>query len=232
MIFGFDIEIADPFPDDGSHWSTVAPLGVTCAALVGEDDQGMLWYSAPDQRKMSDAAVLRMIRFVVRLLKAGHQVITLNGTGFDWHELAFETGDFELLSKVARATYDPCYAMLKLRGFPVGLDAMAVGCGFEGKRKDVGGELAVKMWNYPLLRPKVLDYVTQDARSTMQIGQHIRNKGHIKWVTSRQSISDQQIAWLPTSYYMNLPMPDQSWWRDGPPPAEEGFIGWLQDYHK
>lgn len=226
MLFGFDIEIASPFPEDG-HWSDVAPLGVSCAALVSEQETGMVWYSSPGNLAMNPDAVMQMVRYLDYLIRKGHEIITWNGLGFDWRELAFEIGDTELPAKLARITYDPCYAMLKLRGFPIGLDSAAVGCGFEGKRKEVGGEQAVSMWHNALLRPAVMDYCIQDARITMQIGQYIREHGYLKWITKSNRISDQDISLLPTRYYMRLAMPDQSWMDD--PPNEDGFVGWLED---
>lgn len=231
MIYGFDIEIATPFPEDGSHWSSVGALGVSCASVVAEDGSGMLWYSAPGAPSMTQNAVKQMLSYITYLIKAGHQIITFNGAGFDWRMLGYEIGDFSLVSKLARVSYDPCYAMLKMRGFPVGLAATCAGMGLEGKLADMDGKTAVDKWSDYLMRPKIMEYNIQDSRVTMQLGQILRERGVLRWVTQADRIAEQDLPFLPTSHYMTLPMPDQSWMRPKPgferPPQEEDFVGWI-----
>jgi hypothetical protein len=227
MIYGFDIEIAKGFPEDGSHWSVVAPLGVTCAALSdATGERGMLWYSAPGQLGMSQRAIEDMINFVAYVVKKGDAIVTWNGLGFDWRALTYEVPAMtELLQQLASRTYDPMYAIFKLRGFPVGLNNACIGQGVEGKLEDVGGAAAVKMWNNPLLRGKVLQYVAQDARATAEVAKRIRDTGIFKWMTGRKTISGQEMSLLPTRHFLDMSMPDQTWMDT--PLSEANFTSWL-----
>ena len=45
----FDIETAQPFPED-HNWHSIRPLGIACAAACGQDDQRpRAWYNrSPD----------------------------------------------------------------------------------------------------------------------------------------------------------------------------------------
>lgn len=226
-MYGFDIEIAKGFPEGNDHWSTVAPLGVSCAALCdAKGEHGMLWYSAPGTLAMSPTAVHSMVRYLKYIAGKGDAIVTWNGVGFDWRALTYEVPELvNDLKKLARFTYDPMYAIFKQRGFPVSLQNACIGQGLKGKLTEVGGAAAVSMWQDPLLRPKVLEYVIQDSKSTAQVAEKIRDTGQFKWLTGRKTISGERMTLLPAQHYMDMQMPDQSWMDD--PLTEAHFTGWL-----
>ncbi len=226
-LYGFDVEISKGFPEDGSHWSKHAPLGISCAALSTADGSfGMLWYSSPGSIAMKPKAVEAMVRYIAFLASKGNVIVTWNGIGFDWRALTYEVPELhDLLVKLAKHTYDPCYSIFKQRGFPVGLEAACIGQGVEGKLADVGGAAAVQMWQHNLSRGKVLEYVVQDARATAQVAHAIRDTGDFRWQTRNKTLSSETMALMPGQHFMNMPMPDQSWMSD--PLTEAHFTGWF-----
>jgi hypothetical protein len=91
------------------------------------------------------------------------------------------------------------------------------------------GLKAMGMWSRPLQRPKVLEYVIQDASSAAMLGKVIASTGEIHWETSSLSLSSRKMPWRPVAEFLKLPMPDQSWMTGGRKPlGEEDFTWWLQ----
>ena len=229
MIVGFDIEITGEIPE-GQHWRDVPGLAVSCAALSdATKEYGMLWYSAPAVKAVSTELCAGMLRMLFKLSRE-HQIIMWNGVGFDIPFLAKVTGEWELATELVKRCYDPCYAMLKLYGFPIGLDKTCIGFNIPGKPEGMDGLKAMSLWSKPLRRPQVMEYVIQDAAAAAMIGKMIANVGEVRWQTGSLAISNRAMGWVPAGEYMQLPMPDQSWMtRGGKPLGEEDFTWWLDE---
>jgi hypothetical protein len=190
-------------------------------------EQGMLWYSAPGTNIVSQEACHGMLRMLHKL-SGQHQLILWNGTGFDIPFLAKMTGEWDLAKKTALRCYDPCYAMLKLYGFPIGLDKTCMGFEIPGKPEGMDGLKAMSMWAKPLKRPQIMEYVIQDAAAAAMLGKLIANLGEVRWQTRALAISSRKLMWVPTSEYVSLPMPDQSWMTGpGKPLGEADFTWWM-----
>lgn len=225
-IFGFDIESAKGW-EDGRQWRDVAPIGVSCAALSTEDKRaGMLWYSAPTKSAISEEMCRGLLVTLHRNVQ-NHEFVIWNGLGFDLPVLAWECDEWELARSIAPHIYDPCYAMWKLHGFPVGLEKVCIGFGLEGKSKGMDGLHAIELWNHPLERPRVLEYVVQDSVAAAAVGRVIKALGRITWETSSLGISTRNMPWRPAQWYFDRPQPDTSWMTRGEPIKEENFLWWL-----
>lgn len=224
MIVGFDLEITGPLPE-GVHWKEVQDLAVSCAALSDAvKKSGMLWYSAPGNNAITHDACRGMLNMLHRLSR-DHQIIIWNGLGFDLPFLARMTGEWEKAAETIMRCYDPCYAALKLFGWPIGLDKTCIGFGVPGKPEDMDGLKAVSMWAKPLQRPKVLEYVIQDAAAAAMLGKLIAQSGEIRWQARSLALNSKPMPWLPVEEFYKLPMPDQSWMTD--PLTEKHFTWWL-----
>lgn len=257
----FDIETLHKAPDNpGDSYA----LGVTCAATMRSgDDEPRLWAAGPvgaDGRypeKMTPAQVCGFAAYLVECAHDGYSVASINGLGFDFRVLAEECKDlvtFDNLRDLALAHYDPPFQMLAERGFMVGMKALAVGLQLtEQKSADMDGQKAVEMWTGSRAdQDKVLEYVAQDARTTLAIIEALENKRWtweqwdfqrretvryenrqaIRWLTKAGKISHHCLehGLLTVQECLALPLPDTNWMkrRGSEPWARERFTEWTQ----
>ena len=81
-------------------------------------------------------------------------------------------------------------------GYGVGLDAAAKGMGLPGKPEGMNGAMAPVLWAEGK-REDVLEYVAQDVRTTLDIGDGVRSRAanaldHPEW----QAAFDGIAGWL------------------------------------
>jgi hypothetical protein len=175
---------------------------------------------------MSSAACEQMVRYLKHLVGKGHEIVTWNGMGFDWPVLGYEVGCMNGVTELALHTIDPMFGMFKSYGFPIGLDAAATGMGFAGKLEGMTGDKAVSMWKQPLQRPRVLKYVSLDARVTAQVATQLKATGQMHWIKQSGAPASRTLIYDYNYKYMKLPMADQSW-MTGEPLRESQFIDWM-----
>lgn len=233
----FDIETLKEAPDNPEDSYA---LGVTCAATMRSgDDEPRLWAAGPvgaDGRypeKMTPEQVCDFAAYLVKCARDGYSVASINGLGFDFRVLAKECQDlvtFDNLRELALAHYDPPFQMLCECGFMVGMKALAIGLRLsEQKSADMDGQKAVEMWTGSRAdQDKVLEYVAQDARTTLTIVKAIESQNVISWLTRRGSIAHHRLldGLLPVQICLGLPLPDTSWMDD--PWPRERFMEWTQ----
>lgn len=235
-VIAFDLEITKEIPD-GSDWRDHRPLGISCAAtLRSDEDEPRLWHG-PVQH---DGLALRMMRsqcsllavFLSEMQAKGYTIVTWNGLGFDIPVLAEECGGlvgFDNLRDLAMGHIDMAFSMFCEKGFMIGLNAAAHGLGLAGKTEGMHGDLAPAMWRQGReTQEKVLEYVAQDARTTLEVYQAVVSKKALPW-TSR---AGRAAMWVPAQgrfltvqEALELPVPDTSWMTDPWPRSK--FAGWL-----
>jgi len=222
---GFDLEIVK-IMENGSDWESQRPLGISCAATLTSDTDDMrLWYGDGDAMTVKEAAYL--VRYLEGQVARGYYVLSWNGLGFDYDILAEESGERELCARIAWEHHvDMMFHFFCIKGFPVGLDKVAKGMGLSGKTEGMSGALAPVMWAAGE-RDKVLEYVAQDARTTLEVALAVEKAKYLAWITRRGTTSGVAIpyGWLPVNEAVKLPLPDTSW-MDDPWPREK-FTGWL-----
>ena len=257
----FDIETLHKAPENPSDSYA---LGVTCAATMRSgDDRPRLWAAGPvgaDGRypeKMTPAQVCDFAAYLVESAHDGYSVASINGLGFDFRVLAEECKDlvtFDNLRELALAHYDPPFQMLCERGFMVGMKALAIGLQLtEQKSADMDGQKAVEMWTGSRAdQDKVLEYVAQDARTTLAIIEALENKRWtweqwdfkrretvryedrqaVRWLTKAGKISHHCLerGLLTVQECLALPLPDTNWMkkRGSEPRPREHSSGWTQ----
>ncbi len=229
-MIAFDIEIADEFElAPGEDLDARGPFRISVAA-VHDDATGhsRVWHATDGRGGPTghlDAGLARdVLGYLREQQRAGTRVVAWNGLSFDLKWLGHAAGDRRLAAEVASELVDPMFQFFCLKGFPVGLQAVAEGMGL-AVRKLMDGKDAPRAWRMGE-HQRVLDYVVEDCRITTLVVQAIERKRHIRWRTSRGSLSDVAIRQLlPVREVLKLPEPDTSW-MDKPIPRSR-FAGWL-----
>ena len=231
MYLAFDIETAKEWPD-GGDWRRYRPLGIACAATLAADaDAPEFWYGRTSDdlpaERMSRADAGRLVEYLRSMVDRGYTILTWNGLAFDFHVLAEESDMLEPCKSLALGHVDMMFHVFCELGHPVGLEAAAKGCGLAGKPEGMSGILAPSMWAQGK-HQQVLDYVAQDARTTLELAASCEQRNVFHWITRRGKMRrmDLRAGWLPVGAAIELPGPDTSWMPS--PLPRHRFTDWLQ----
>lgn len=227
----FDIETAKEWPD-GADWNRYRPLGISCAATLPADtDTARVWHglTGDDQPadRMSREDVAKLVEHLLAMVGDGYTILTWNGLGFDFQILAEESGMADECKSLALGHVDMMFHVFCELGHPVALDAAAQAMGLPGKPEGMSGLLAPRMWAEGK-RQEVLDYVAQDARTTVDLATLCAHQGCFRWVTRRGTTRRMPLprGWLDVSSAVKLPEPDTSWMSQ--PLSRRKFTAWLR----
>ncbi|MBK8177567.1 MAG: hypothetical protein IPK67_01390 [Planctomycetes bacterium] len=225
----FDIELADVIElAPGDDLDRHGPFKIACAAAV--DERGLVrhWHGSVTRGQPGghlDAAGAKEVLLHLRAAqRAGAMVTAWNGLSFDLRWLGHAAGDLGLAREVARELFDPMFQFFVLKGYPVGLAAVADGMGI-AEKKSMHGEDAPKEWargNHQA----VLDYVAGDCRLTDAVVARILETGEIRWRTKKGTLSREALRrLLPVRDLLHAPEPDVSWMTTPLPRSK--FTAWL-----
>ncbi len=228
----FDLEIVKPIPSSTADWKAFRPLGISCAATVTDGDQLTVWHGeGPDGDvgdQMTPSELAGLVHYLQDATESGFTLLSWNGLGFDFDILAEESGLGELCKSLAWDHVDMMFHIFCLKGFALGLDRAAKGMGLSGKPFGMTGDLAPKYWAQGR-RGEVLEYVAQDARTTIALAGVVEREGGLSWTSSRGRPQYQPLkdGWLTVRKAADLPLPDTSWMRN--PWSRSKFLGWLHE---
>ena len=216
----FDIEITEEIPEEAQDWKGHRPLGISCAAtLKGDDHKPLLWHGVTSDgrpsNRMSKKDAMRLVQYLVDLVADGYSVVTRNGLGFDFDILAEEAGMFEECKHLAFGHVDMMFHLFCELGYPVSLENAAKGMGLAGKLEGMTGRLAPQLWAMGN-RQAVLDYVAQDALTTLELAQTCERQGSFYWITrtgNRRAVA-LPSGWFTVQEALARPEPDTSWMSD------------------
>lgn len=225
----FDLEVAKPIPPGETDWRRHRPLGVTCAATLAEDDdRPQLFYSlasgqyAPTMTR-GDLGVL--VKYLRARQNAGYTIVTWNGLAFDFDVLAEESGMHDACADLALAHVDMMFQIFCLRGHYLGLNKAARGLGLPGKTEGMTGADAPATWASGE-HEKVLEYLAQDVRTTLQVAQAVERRGLVRWTSASGRVNTVGVdKWLTVAEAQRLPAPDTSWMTK--PVSREQFTAWV-----
>lgn len=227
----FDLEIAKVIPGDFNQWKTCRPLGISCAATQLDGEDPVVWYSSSntDQvaMQMTTTDLEKLIAYLEDAVLHGHQILTWNGLGFDFDVLAEESGCWDRCSHLALNHIDMMFHFFCLKGFPLALDAAAKGLGLPGKPAGMTGANAPELWQRGAYQA-VLDYVAQDARTTLAVAKAAIAHRGINWTSKRGLFQhvDLPAGWLPVSRANELPLPDTGWMSQ--PMKRSEYLAWTR----
>ncbi len=229
----FDLEIATSIPDGEPDWKKFRPLGISCFATAEQDGAraGHGWVFDPLLKeplfapRMSYDEAVTLVEHLEDAVMLGFTILTWNGLGFDFDVLAEESGLHDRCVALALASVDPMFQVFCQKGFPLGLDTAAKGMGLEGKTEGMHGDLAPVMWQNKEY-DKVLAYVKQDTKVTLDVALAIERERHLFW-TSKSGRAQRLYMHklLTVQECLALPLPDQSWMSDPWPRSK--FTGWM-----
>jgi hypothetical protein len=155
----------------------------------------------------------------------GYKIVTWNGASFDFDVLGEEAIYRRLAATVALSHIDMMFHFFCLKGFPVGLDAVARGLGLGGKTEGMDGALAPRLWQAGEY-DKVLDYVARDVRLTLEIAQKVDEQGGFGWTAKSGRWNEVSIPqWLTVAEALRLTEPDTSWMTEPWPRSQ--FVEWM-----
>jgi len=225
----FDLEISKMLPDDSTQWKEFRPLGISCAALQFDGEDPRLWTTKLSNgqfaEKMSRDDLQRLVKYLVRAVDNGWQIVTWNGLGFDFDILAEESGCWAECRYLALNHIDMMFQFFCKQGYPLGLNKAAIGMGLLGKSEGMSGNLVPVLWQQGEYQT-VLEYVAQDAVTTLEVAKAVLAKGQINWISN--SGRYQQVSfpegWLTVMESAKLPYPDTSWMME--PMKREKFWDW------
>lgn len=234
-FIAWDIEIATLV--DGEDWKAQRPLGISCAAYAWEEHgiivtkamYGNTWEGglATPSPRMSQDECQHMVTELIEATGEGYTILTWNGQGFDWDMLAEESGMHAECCNLALNHVDMMFHIFCLKGFPLGLDAVAKGLGLSGKTEGMSGAQAPLLWSEGKYS-QVLEYVQQDVRSTLEVALTARRLGGIHWKSKSGRANHLQIMrWLTVSDALKTPTPDTSWMSNPWPRSK--FIDWMSN---
>jgi len=230
-FIAFDIETAKVLPDGFDNLHNHRPLGITCAATWCTDkSEPEVFYSEKSNGfpapKMTEQDLNTFIDHLNSKVKAGYTILTHNGLGFDFDILAEESERFEICRSLAVQHVDMMFHFFCGKGFPISLNAAANAIG-NSKPSDVDGSLAPKLWKEESFQ-KVINYIAQDCKLTLDVAETSAKRGQISWITQRGKESHFPLTngWLTVEQASQLPLPDTSW-MDNPWPRSK-FTSWLK----
>ena len=233
-VISFDLEIVKDL-EDANKWKEERPLGISCAALLLDDNPlSELYYheefDLPISGAMDKAELAYLVGTMVSAQENNIPIVTWNGLGFDFDVLAEESGLYDECKELALNHIDMMFQFFCMRGFPVGLDATAKGLGLGGKMAGMTGAKAPELWRSDKLsdRLKVLRYVHQDVVSTLGVYEKTVELNALTWITKKGKYSTQPLGagWKTVKECLDFPTPDNSWMDT--PLNREDFYSWIK----
>ena len=229
----FDIETAK-ITESGDNLNADRPLGICCYALAWLDGNGSVQTYTGHGRDNDGKPTRQMRReecaeLVQNLLRQSYvtdsTLLTHNGSGFDLDILAEESGMHAECVDLAMNSVDTMLHFLCMKGFPVGLDAIAKGMGLSGKTEGMSGQLAPVLWAEGRYE-EVLAYVKQDAISTLKTALRVEQIGEVRWIAKSGRLNAMPLSkWVTAREALTLPLPDTSWMTNPMPRSK--FIAWM-----
>lgn len=227
----FDIEIVRSLPVGIDDWKAYRPLGISCAATLTSGGELTVWYGRTATggiaECMNQADLAALLVYLQAAVETGLTLLTWNGLGFDLDILAEESGAFDACKELALSHVDMMFHIFCELGYPLGLDRAAKGMDLPGKPAGMSGELAPIFWAQGK-RQEVLEYVAQDARTTLLLAQATERKRQLRWISKsgRSQTLPLPRGWLTVQEALALPEPDTSWMQR--PWTRKRFIEWTE----
>ena len=228
-LLSFDIETAKSVPGEDFNWRPHRPLGIACAATLTTDSgEVRLWNGKTKDGKPSKQMTLAdaqsLVQYLAKMASDGFTILTWNGLGFDFDVLAEESVALAGCRQCALNHVDMMFHVVCSLGFPVSLDS-AARMGLPGKPPGMSGIKAPELWAAGR-HQEVLDYVTQDVRTVIEIARAVEKRRRFEWITRKGTRKTMPLpgGWLTVEKALQLPEPDTSWMTQ--PLKRQQFMAW------
>jgi hypothetical protein len=226
----FDLEISKVIPEGATDFKRFRPLGISCAATLTSDNELRLWHSKDMQGNITSQIPAELLNDLVAYMidrhRLGYKIFTWNGLGFDFDILYEETADNPDCKFLAHNHFDMMFHLFCEKGYPLSLDKAARGMRLAGKTPGMDGSQVPLFWQQGQFG-KVLDYLTQDVKTTLELAAICENKHHLEWFSNTGKLQRLNLlkGWLSVDQAAKLPEPDTAWMSN--PWPREKFTGWL-----
>jgi len=230
-LLSFDIEISDVFElAKNEDMEIYAPFHISVAATAIHNGEERLWFSEDADGlpalNVTQQRAHELLEYLAQMQEDGFMVCAWNGLGFDLKWIGHQAKDMKLAAQVALKSYDPMFQFFNQKGFPVGLAKVAAGMNI-GQEKLMNGADAPVEWRAGNC-DRVMQYVLGDCQMTNLIVRAIQEAREVRWLTSKGSISSEQMERLKrVEEVIADPDPDQSWMDK--PLQKAKFHQWVQD---
>ncbi len=220
---------ADPNTGPLDIWKDFWPFGISVGALkLSTQTAPILWYDINGGGTALSWSLLytkRVVELLYSLYLMGVKLFAHNGTGFDWQLLYRITEDSRCI-EMALKSYDPCFQVLCMTGFPVGLEALATANNVTHAKKEMDGKSAPKEW-YEGNFSEVVTYVKGDVLRLEGVVESIVRQRGVYWETNTGSLRYLLFpkGFLTVEQCLALPQPDQSWMTN--PIKREAVVKWM-----
>lgn len=239
-LISFDLEIAKSLPDGFDDWQKFAPLGITCVALAikknWKENYVSFFQGIP---RMTKAEASALVDDMLERYYSGNTFLTFNGTSFDFHVLAQESGRYDDCAGLAWNHVDLMLIATIQKGWYVGLDSCLQAHGLKSKEHrvklkdgswidDMGGAKAPQMWALGETEA-VLTYLRRDVESQMELASSCLTNGSLHFKSkngkmhSVRAVHDGKL--FTVKEIMAKPMADNSWMDK--PPTKSHFVEWM-----
>jgi len=260
MFIGFDLESA---ANDFYEGIDLLKLGISCAAICESGggaatvfyDTDILGFTLP---RVSQEYARLIADRLIDIAASGKIIITHNGLKFDFPLLDAICGDREYSRQLKRVALehhiDTGFSMVLDKSFMISLDTAAHALKLSGKTIGMHGSLAPILWNptrelseEEILHIKelgvipgtrsaqslCLQYVAQDARTSVDVYYALVKKKSIRWVSSRTGRLVRD-PWRPeiingrmltVAESMQKTPPETPWW-PGNPFDKDQMLSW------
>lgn len=221
----FHIACASLRRDRGHAASTSLRKDRGHRAIIGEQVPGRAWDEANYVgHHLTQTEARELLHQLTSQQQAGVKIFTHNGTGFDFLLLGLEAGRLAEAAQLALDSYDLCFQLLCMLGYPVGLEAISLGMGLGSKEN--GGELIPGLWEAGKVE-EVLVHLLDDTRLLRSIIEEVEKTKVIKWYTRSGNFRAVHVPKLLTvQECLKLPPVDNSWMDK--PWKREDFIEWIE----
>lgn len=231
QYLAFDLEIARSLPEGLEDWKSIRPLGITCAATLTSGGELSLFPAINGEGEYSDRMTTQqagqLLDHLIGATQSGATLLTWNGLGFDFDILAEESGRQSECAALAVEHVDMMFHLFCLRGHGLALDKAAHGMGLPGKLPGMSGELAPVYWKDGK-QGLVLDYVTQDVRTTLAVAEAVEERRALRWISQNgnEQFLRMPAGWLNVRHALDLPLPITTRMRN--PWTRSKFTSWLK----
>lgn len=241
-FISFDIE-TDKLPDDMNTFRSGADpipgLQIVCAGttkVIEGHQNTQLWWgegyrggsTGEHLRRMTKEGATAIVDFLYHNFQLGHRIVTVNGAGFDFPILAYQSGEHAKCREMALNHTDLCFIVVAKKAHRLGLDAIAKGYGHSGKTEGMDGALAAELWEAGEYK-RVLNYQADDAVLTFDCAISLAQSGEIRWNSKTGKPNLIDVHGFPTVLEcLQWPDPEIPKWMTTPTRKEDA-IKWLLD---
>jgi hypothetical protein len=203
------------------------PFGISVAAIKLSDNPNVrVWKPWDGQRTLHMGQVFDLLEELIYLHEQGYTLAAQNGTGFDWRLMAMLTNRGHRCADLSVHSFDPCFQVLCMKGFPVGLRAMADA--WKLPDKEMNGEDAPFEEDVD----KLIEYVTGDVVRLDEILKLGYKHYRLAWISKAGAFRSMPLhphlgVWMQVGDCLKLPFVDQGWMTD--PLTREDVVDWWRN---